>query len=284
MRSPDLSRKTRCERVRGWCLKTPVLGLWLVDSVTGSREGVHRRVLHVGLPVYPAGDYDLPLSPHPWSTSVAHTYPHGPHTHSHIERTHQHDPESALRGHAHRTVPTVIFHDSLRANNGPVQRTRGKTQWAAGARRPPPAHIITTRKARSGGTRTTTVPTVIFHGVRFRANDGSVHERAGSRGGWLSAPPATRSLLLGCPRPLPSLARPAWPAHTCSLLRGTQPSSRRRLPSFLRRLRRRCWHHQPQIYPRRSRLRPFDENAGARGYRLHHGLLALLEPRRAVVH
>ena len=65
MRSPDLSRRTRCERVRGWCLKTPVLGLWLVDSVTGSREGVHRRVLHVGLPVYPAGDYDLPLSPHP---------------------------------------------------------------------------------------------------------------------------------------------------------------------------------------------------------------------------
>jgi hypothetical protein len=144
MRSPDLSRRTRCERVRGWCLKTPVLGLWLVDSVTGSREGVHRRVLHVGLPVYPAGDYDLPLSPHPWSTSVAHTYPHGP-------------------------KPT---HTSS-------------------------AHIITTRKARSRGTRTTTVPTVIFHGVRFRANDGSVHERAGSRGGWLSAPPATRKLLLG---------------------------------------------------------------------------------------
>jgi hypothetical protein len=127
MRSPDLSRRTRCERVRGWCLKTPVLGLWLVDSVTGSREGVHRRVLHVGLPVYPAGDYDLLLSPHPWSTSVAHTYPHGPHTHSHIERTHHHDPEGALRGHAHRTlVRTVIFHGSFSRHQRLRSRTRGK--------------------------------------------------------------------------------------------------------------------------------------------------------------
>ena len=140
MRSPDLSRRTRCERVRGWCLKTPVLGLWLVDSVTGSREGVHRRVLHVGLPVYPAGDYDLGLSspmvhecgPHisPWSS-----YPltHRAHTSSRPGRR----APGTRTSHAGENRDFSRFFFAPPA--APFTNAR-EAQWAARAHRPPPAY------------------------------------------------------------------------------------------------------------------------------------------------